>query len=134
MRRGFRSPSSLRSQPVCREAGGPVSSPHSDARSGSSRTCWRRFWVWRRWHTSALAFQLLKFLGVAYLFYTAWSTLKQQGALKVEAEVGAHSATQVVVSAILVNILNPKLSIFLLAFLPQFVSPTNRSRFRACWS
>ena len=73
-------------------------------------------------HTSALAFLLLKFLGVAYLFYMAWSALKEQGVLKVEEEIAARSASQVIVSAILVNILNPKLSIFFLAFLPQFVS------------
>jgi threonine/homoserine/homoserine lactone efflux protein len=73
-------------------------------------------------HTSALAFQLLKYLGVAYLFYMAWSALKEQGVLKVEEEIAARSASQVIVSAILVNILNPKLSIFFLAFLPQFVS------------
>ena len=52
----------------------------------------------------------------------AWSALKEQGALKVEEEIAARSASQVIVSAILVNILNPKLSIFFLAFLPQFVS------------
>jgi threonine/homoserine/homoserine lactone efflux protein len=73
-------------------------------------------------HTSALAFQVLKYLGVAYLLYMAWSTLKEQGALTVEREIGARSAAQVIVSAVLVNILNPKLSIFFLAFLPQFVS------------
>jgi threonine/homoserine/homoserine lactone efflux protein len=73
-------------------------------------------------HTSAVAFQVLKYLGVAYLLYMAWSMLKEQGALTVEREVGARSAAQVIVSAILVNILNPKLSIFFLAFLPQFVS------------
>jgi threonine/homoserine/homoserine lactone efflux protein len=73
-------------------------------------------------HTSALAFQTFKFLGVAYLLFMAWSTLQEQGALKVEKEVSARSAVQVVVSAILINILNPKLSIFFLAFLPQFVS------------
>jgi threonine/homoserine/homoserine lactone efflux protein len=65
---------------------------------------------------------VLKYLGVAYLLYMAWSTLKEQGALTVEKEIGARSATQVIVSAVLVNILNPKLSIFFLAFLPQFVS------------
>ena len=72
-------------------------------------------------HTSALAFQILKYLGVAYLLYMAWSTLKEHGALRVESEIGARSATQVIVSAVLINILNPKLSIFFLAFLPQFV-------------
>jgi len=74
-------------------------------------------------HTSALAFQTFKYLGVAYLLYMAWMTLKEHGALKIEKEVGARSATQVIVSAILINILNPKLTIFFFAFLPQFVSP-----------
>jgi threonine/homoserine/homoserine lactone efflux protein len=63
-------------------------------------------------HTSAVAFQILKYLGVAYLLYMAWSTLREHGALKVEKEVGPHSAAQVTVTAILINILNPKLSIF----------------------
>jgi len=73
-------------------------------------------------HTSAVAFQTLKYLGVAYLLYMAWNTLKERGALKVEMEIGPRPATQVIVSAILINLLNPKLSIFFLAFLPQFVS------------
>jgi threonine/homoserine/homoserine lactone efflux protein len=73
-------------------------------------------------HTSALAFQTFKYLGVAYLLYMAWNTLRERGALKVETEVGARSAIQVTVTGILINILNPKLSIFFLAFLPQFVS------------
>jgi threonine/homoserine/homoserine lactone efflux protein len=73
-------------------------------------------------HTSALAFQLFKYAGVAYLLYMAWNTLREHGTLKVEKQVGARSALQVTVTAILINILNPKLSIFFLAFLPQFVS------------
>jgi threonine/homoserine/homoserine lactone efflux protein len=73
-------------------------------------------------HTSAVAFETLKYLGVAYLLYMAWNALKEKGALSVEKEVGPRSATQVIVSAILINILNPKLSIFFFAFLPQFVS------------
>jgi threonine/homoserine/homoserine lactone efflux protein len=73
-------------------------------------------------HTSALAFQTLKYLGVAYLLYMAWNTLRERGALRVEQEIGPRSATQVIVSAILINLLNPKLSIFFFAFLPQFVS------------
>jgi len=72
-------------------------------------------------HTSALAFQVFKYLGVAYLLYMAWSALKERGALRVETEVSARSAIQVTTTAILINILNPKLSIFFLAFLPQFV-------------
>jgi threonine/homoserine/homoserine lactone efflux protein len=73
-------------------------------------------------HTSALAFQTFKYLGVAYLLYMAWNTLRERGTLKVEAEVGPRSAVEVTVTAVLINLLNPKLSIFFLAFLPQFVS------------
>jgi threonine/homoserine/homoserine lactone efflux protein len=73
-------------------------------------------------HTSAIAFQTMKYLGVAYLLYMAWMTLKEHGALKVEDTVDQKSAMQVIVHAILINILNPKLSIFFFAFLPQFVS------------
>ena len=73
-------------------------------------------------HTSAVAFQTLKVLGVAYLIYMAWMTLKEHGTLKVETDTRAKSSRDVIVSAILVNILNPKLSIFFLAFLPQFIS------------
>jgi threonine/homoserine/homoserine lactone efflux protein len=82
----------------------------------------RRSWDRRRCCTPALAFQTFKYLGVAYLLYMAWNTLRERGALKVEQEVGARSAIQVTVTGILINILNPKLSIFFLAFLPQFVS------------
>ena len=73
-------------------------------------------------HTSALAFNTLKYLGVAYLLYMAWNALREKGALRVEKEVGTRSAIQVITSAVLINILNPKLSIFFFAFLPQFVS------------
>ncbi len=52
-------------------------------------------------HASALAFQTLKYLGVAYLLYMAWNALSERGALTVERDVGARSATQVIVSAIL---------------------------------
>ena len=72
-------------------------------------------------HTSALAFQILKYLGVAYLLFMALSTLRDKSALTVE-ETAPRSATKVIVSGILINILNPKLTIFFFAFLPQFVS------------
>jgi threonine/homoserine/homoserine lactone efflux protein len=73
-------------------------------------------------HTSALAFQVLKYLGVAYLLYMAWATRKEKGALAVEADAAPRSASTVILSGILINILNPKLTIFFFAFLPQFVS------------
>jgi len=74
--------------------------------------------------TSALAFQVLKYLGVAYLLYMAWSTARDQGALTVEEETAPPSATRVIISGILINVPNPKLTIFFFAFLPQFVSTT----------
>jgi threonine/homoserine/homoserine lactone efflux protein len=73
-------------------------------------------------HTSALAFAALKWLGVLYLLYMAWQALRQRGALAVDASVDARSALKVIVTGFLINILNPKLSIFFLAFLPQFVA------------
>jgi len=73
-------------------------------------------------HTSAVAFAVLKYLGVVYLLYMAWSTLRDKGALSVQ-ENAPRSARQVIVSGVLINILNPKLTIFFFAFLPQFVSP-----------
>lgn len=78
-------------------------------------------------HTSALAFQTLKYAGVAYLLYMAWTTIREKGGLAVEEETAPRSALKVIVSGILINILNPKLTIFFFAFLPQFVS-TNEPR------
>jgi len=80
-------------------------------------------------HTSALAFQTLKYLGVAYLLYLAWATLKEKGALAVETDTGPRSAAKVIRSGILINILNPKLTIFFFAFLPQFVSTSDPDTF-----
>ena len=72
-------------------------------------------------HTSAVAFQTLKYLGVAYLLWMAWSTLRERGALTVEEDGAPRSARKVIVAGVLINILNPKLTIFFFAFLPQFV-------------
>ncbi len=75
-------------------------------------------------HASALAFQTLKFVGVAYLLYLAWAMWRETGAIKFEASAKEKSPRQIIVRGFLINILNPKLSIFFLAFLPQFV-PTD---------
>jgi threonine/homoserine/homoserine lactone efflux protein len=80
-------------------------------------------------NASAVAFQTLKYLGVVYLLYMAWSTLRDTGSLAVDADGSEPSATRVVVSGILINILNPKLTIFFFAFLPQFVSDTDSTPF-----
>ncbi|MCP2169903.1 LysE family translocator [Goodfellowiella coeruleoviolacea] len=74
-------------------------------------------------HASALAFQVLKYLGVAYLLYLAWATLRDRGALVVDdTRTAPRSAARVITSAVLINFLNPKLTIFFVAFLPQFVT------------
>jgi threonine/homoserine/homoserine lactone efflux protein len=73
-------------------------------------------------HASAVAFQTLKYLGVAYLLYMAWNALRDRGTLRVERDPGPRPAAKVIVTAVLINLLNPKLSIFFFAFLPQFVS------------
>jgi threonine/homoserine/homoserine lactone efflux protein len=71
-------------------------------------------------HTSALAFQAVKYAGVAYLLWMAWSTWRDHGALAVDDRT-PRTAARVIASGVLVNILNPKLTIFFFAFLPQFV-------------
>ncbi len=72
-------------------------------------------------HASATAFHLVKYLGVIYLFYMAWSALQDKGVLEVPDESRASPVGKIIVRGILLNILNPKLSLFFLAFLPQFI-------------
>ena len=72
-------------------------------------------------HSSALAFEVLKYAGVAYLVYLAWATLREHGALAVEEDLSPRSDWSVIRTGVLINILNPKLTIFFFAFLPQFV-------------
>lgn len=74
-------------------------------------------------HASALAFQLLKYAGVAYLLYLAVATWRDRSALAVRAVASPTASLALVIKAVLLNILNPKLTIFFLAFLPQFVEP-----------
>jgi threonine/homoserine/homoserine lactone efflux protein len=72
-------------------------------------------------HTSAVAFQALKYAGVAYLLYVAYATWQDKSAFAVDSRASKASAIRIVTRAILLNLLNPKLTIFFLAFLPQFV-------------
>ena len=73
-------------------------------------------------HASALAFEAVKFAGVAYLLYLAWMTWRERGVMQIEADGEERSSWQVIRHAVLVNLLNPKLSMFFLAFLPQFIA------------
>jgi threonine/homoserine/homoserine lactone efflux protein len=72
-------------------------------------------------HASALAFQTFKFFGVLYLAYLAWSMWKESGAIDFGQKPNVEGHAKIALRAFLINILNPKLSIFFLAFLPQFV-------------
>lgn len=72
-------------------------------------------------HAGDLAFQALRYAGAAYLFYLALATWRDRAAFAVDGSISGVSATALVVKAFLLNILNPKLTIFFLAFLPHFV-------------
>jgi len=72
-------------------------------------------------HTSALAFQVVKYVGAAYLLYLAWQMWKSSGPLSVDQGHDSPQYMAIILKGFLMNILNPKLSIFFLAFLPQFV-------------
>ena len=71
--------------------------------------------------TSAMAFSVVKYLGVAYLLYMAWGTLRETGALSVCEQKGDRNTIKIIVEGIFINMFNPKLSIFFLSFLPQFI-------------
>jgi len=74
-------------------------------------------------HMSAVAFQSVKFAGAAYLVYLAWSMWRETGSLKFDSPSSRSESWAIALRGFLINILNPKLSIFFLAFLPLFVSP-----------
>jgi len=74
-------------------------------------------------HTSALAFDMLKYAGVAYLLYVSYATWRDRSAFAVSETPTLSSARSLMLRGLLMNILNPKLTIFFLAFLPQFVTP-----------
>ena len=72
-------------------------------------------------HQSALVFDVIKYAGVAYLLWMAWMTLQENGPLQVEGRA-PRPARAMLVEGVMINLLNPKLSIFFFAFLPQFVT------------
>jgi threonine/homoserine/homoserine lactone efflux protein len=78
-------------------------------------------------HASPILFQGIKYLGAAYLLYMAWMVLRDDGPLQVSAQKAETPALNIILSGFLINILNPKLSLFFLAFLPQFVPPVDGS-------
>ena len=71
-------------------------------------------------HTSALLYDTVKYAGVAYLLWMAWQTLQEKGAMRIDGDASPRTVARVMVDGIALNLLNPKLSIFFVAFLPQF--------------
>ncbi len=74
-------------------------------------------------NASAVAFQSLKYLGVAYLLFLAWRTFRDRTPVTVDTDQAPQAALRVIGQAIAINVLNPKLTLFFFAFLPQFVRP-----------
>ena len=74
-------------------------------------------------HASAQAFLVIKYLGVLYLFYMAWKILRNSGEVSMDRDAGPPQFGRIVFTGFLINVLNPKLSLFFLAFLPQFIAP-----------
>ncbi|MBJ7536291.1 LysE family translocator [Marinomonas transparens] len=73
-------------------------------------------------HASALVFQIVKFIGVAYLLYLAWGMWRNTGGFKLEeGENKPVRFFNLALRGCLINMLNPKLTLFFLAFLPQFI-------------
>jgi len=70
---------------------------------------------------SGIAFAIAKYAGVGYLLYLAWTTWRDTGALSVEQNQAGTSLRSVIAAGITLNLLNPKLTLFFFAFLPQFV-------------
>ena len=73
-------------------------------------------------HTSALLFMAIKYAGVAYMLWMAWGALRGEGALAVQADRRAVPPARLVWRGVALNILNPKLPMFFMAFLPQFIA------------
>jgi len=72
-------------------------------------------------HASAVAFATVKWAGVAWLGWMAWRMLREHGGLAVEAARAPRSDLRIIRDGVVVNLLNPKLSLFFVAFLPQFM-------------
>lgn len=76
---------------------------------------------------SAQVFSAIKWVGAAYLLYLAWGMWREAGTLDLTQKDTSASVSQIIMKAIAINLLNPKLTIFFFAFLPLFVSNTSSS-------
>ena len=76
---------------------------------------------------SAQVFSALKIAGSMYLLYLAWNMWRGAGTLEINQKSTGSSITEIIIKAIAINLLNPKLTIFFFAFLPLFVSKDSSS-------
>ena len=76
---------------------------------------------------SAQVFSVLKWAGALYLLYLAWNMWREAGALEIKKNSAETSFMKIILKAIAINLLNPKLTIFFFAFLPLFVSQNSTS-------
>jgi threonine/homoserine/homoserine lactone efflux protein len=76
---------------------------------------------------SAQVFSVLKLAGAMYLLYLAWNMWREAGTLEINKKSTEASAAQIVTKAIAINLLNPKLTIFIFEFLPLFISKNSSS-------
>lgn len=79
--------------------------------------------------TSELAYHILLYAGAAYLFWMGISTLLSKGLLKPQKSAAVSSKVKIYLQGVMVDILNPKVALFFLAFVPQFISPGDPHRF-----
>lgn len=77
--------------------------------------------------TSKMAFTILKYIGAAYLLYLAWMSFQASGKAETNHHVKKLSFRKLYLRGVIMNVTNPKVSIFFLAFLPQFVDPARGS-------
>ena len=78
-------------------------------------------------HASAIAFTVLKFIGAVYLLYLAWQALRAAASTGEQNPVKALSRGNLYRRGIVMNLTNPKVSLFFMAFLPQFADPSHGS-------
>ena len=71
---------------------------------------------------SAHIFSAIKMVGAAYLLYLAWNMWREAGKLAFKQEGHETSAGQIILKAITINLLNPKLTLFFFSFLPLFIT------------
>jgi threonine/homoserine/homoserine lactone efflux protein len=76
---------------------------------------------------SAQVFSVLKWAGAFYLLYLAWQMWQEAGTLEIHRKSTETSFKNIILKAIAINLLNPKLTIFFFAFLPLFVSKDTAS-------